>query len=172
MDAGFQLKILRHQRNLGRVALASQRKTYLKCRRPGKYRGASRRWSRAQQSSEEFPSAGPERERARVPTRRSGRSQRFPCRGNAALRFEALRLKKALWPLSRPELTFRDAEASASNQVVHAIHKRSFERPQTWVAELRWRRGRDSNPRYGFPYTHFPGVRLRPLGHPSNGRCA
>src|SRR5579885_2120689 len=30
-----------------------------------------------------------------------------------------------------------------------------------------WRRGRDSNPRYGFPYTHFPGVRLRPLGHPS-----
>jgi hypothetical protein len=33
---------------------------------------------------------------------------------------------------------------------------------------MRWRRGRDSNPRYGFPYTHFPGVRLRPLGHPSN----
>jgi site-specific DNA recombinase len=31
----------------------------------------------------------------------------------------------------------------------------------------RWRRERDSNPRYGFPYTHFPGVRLQPLGHPS-----
>ena len=30
-----------------------------------------------------------------------------------------------------------------------------------------WRMGWDSNPRYGFPYTHFPGVRLRPLGHPS-----
>lgn len=29
----------------------------------------------------------------------------------------------------------------------------------------RWRTGRDSNPRYGFPYTHFPGVRLQPLGH-------
>ena|GEM_PF-3550043 len=28
-----------------------------------------------------------------------------------------------------------------------------------------WRRGRDSNPRDGFPPTHFPGVRLRPLGH-------
>lgn len=28
-----------------------------------------------------------------------------------------------------------------------------------------WRRERDSNPRYGFPYTHFPGVRLQPLGH-------
>ena len=32
-----------------------------------------------------------------------------------------------------------------------------------------WRRGRDSNPRYGFPHTHFPGVRLQPLGHPSTG---
>jgi hypothetical protein len=30
-----------------------------------------------------------------------------------------------------------------------------------------WRRGRDSNPRDGCPPTHFPGVRLRPLGHPS-----
>lgn len=30
---------------------------------------------------------------------------------------------------------------------------------------LKWRRERDSNPRYGFPYTHFPGVRLQPLGH-------
>ncbi|EQD45295.1 hypothetical protein B1A_14868, partial [mine drainage metagenome] len=28
-----------------------------------------------------------------------------------------------------------------------------------------WRRGWDSNPRYGCPYTHFPGVLLRPLGH-------
>ena len=34
---------------------------------------------------------------------------------------------------------------------------------------LKWRRERDSNPRYGFPYTHFPGVRLQPLGHPSCG---
>ncbi len=34
---------------------------------------------------------------------------------------------------------------------------------------LMWRRERDSNPRYGFPYTHFPGVRLQPLGHPSAG---
>jgi hypothetical protein len=33
-----------------------------------------------------------------------------------------------------------------------------------------WRRGRDSNPRYGFPHTHFPGVRLQPLGHPSGLR--
>jgi hypothetical protein len=31
-----------------------------------------------------------------------------------------------------------------------------------------WRMGWDSNPRYAFTYTHFPGVRLRPLGHPSS----
>src|SRR3954469_12911288 len=29
------------------------------------------------------------------------------------------------------------------------------------------RTGWDSNPRYAFTYTHFPGVRLKPLGHPS-----
>ena len=33
---------------------------------------------------------------------------------------------------------------------------------------LNWRRGRDSNPRYSFPYTRFPSVRLQPLGHLSN----
>ncbi len=32
---------------------------------------------------------------------------------------------------------------------------------------LKWRWERDSNPRYGLPYTHFPGVRLQPLGHPT-----
>ena len=31
-----------------------------------------------------------------------------------------------------------------------------------------WRRGRDSNPRDGIPPTHFPGVRLQPLGHLSD----
>src|SRR5262249_19476877 len=33
-----------------------------------------------------------------------------------------------------------------------------------------WRTERDSNPRDGFPSTHFPGVRLRPLGHLSGAR--
>jgi hypothetical protein len=37
------------------------------------------------------------------------------------------------------------------------------EQPRT----LGWRREWDSNPRYGCPYTRFPSVRLRPLGHPS-----
>ena len=31
------------------------------------------------------------------------------------------------------------------------------------------RRLRDSNPRYGFPYTHFPGVPLQPLEQVSGG---
>ncbi len=29
----------------------------------------------------------------------------------------------------------------------------------------KWRRGWDSNPRYGYPYTRFPSVLLKPLGH-------
>jgi hypothetical protein len=32
---------------------------------------------------------------------------------------------------------------------------------------VNWRREWDSNPRYGFPHTRFPSVRLKPLGHPS-----
>ena len=28
-----------------------------------------------------------------------------------------------------------------------------------------WRREWDSNPRYSFPHTRFPSVRLKPLGH-------
>ena len=35
------------------------------------------------------------------------------------------------------------------------------------LRRLSWRREWDSNPRYGFPYTRFPSVRLKPLGHPS-----
>ena len=33
------------------------------------------------------------------------------------------------------------------------------------------RTGWDSNPRYAFTYTHFPGVRLKPLSHPSSCTC-
>src|SRR3954470_16582289 len=38
------------------------------------------------------------------------------------------------------------------------------------ILRKRWRREWDSNPRYGFPYTRFPSVRLQPLGHPSGRR--
>ena len=34
---------------------------------------------------------------------------------------------------------------------------------------VQWRREWDSNPRYGFPHTRFPSVRLKPLGHLSEG---
>src|SRR5438477_2831084 len=41
-------------------------------------------------------------------------------------------------------------------------------RPSRQFAILCWRREWDSNPRYGFPYTRFPSVRLQPLGHLSH----
>ena len=34
-------------------------------------------------------------------------------------------------------------------------------------AEVRWRRERDSNPRYGFPYSGFQDRLFQPLTHPS-----
>src|SRR5580700_7487863 len=37
---------------------------------------------------------------------------------------------------------------------------------------LGWRTERDSNPRTAFTVTHFPGVRLQPLGHLSSPECA
>ncbi len=33
------------------------------------------------------------------------------------------------------------------------------------LCKRKWRTERDSNPRYGCPYTRVPGVRLQPLGH-------
>jgi hypothetical protein len=33
---------------------------------------------------------------------------------------------------------------------------------------MEWRRERDSNPRYGFPYSSFQDWRLQPLGHLSD----
>src|SRR5215472_3508112 len=39
-----------------------------------------------------------------------------------------------------------------------------------WLyTKLLWRREWDSNPRYSFPHTRFPSVRLKPLGHLSLG---
>jgi hypothetical protein len=49
---------------------------------------------------------------------------------------------------------------------VRTIAKRHRLRVGMLVTRL-WRRERDSNPRYGFPQTRFPSVRLQPLGHPS-----
>ena len=57
-------------------------------------------------------------------------------------------------------------------QVYNPVYIWIVRRPKNlpFQGAINWRRGRDSNPRYGFPYTHFPGVRLRPLGHPSATR--
>jgi hypothetical protein len=44
---------------------------------------------------------------------------------------------------------------------------RGASRTEKYHLLRRWRREWDSNPRYGFPYTRFPSVRLKPLGHPS-----
>ena len=38
----------------------------------------------------------------------------------------------------------------------------------TITGSVKWRRGWDSNPRTRLGVTHFPGVRLRPLGHLSS----
>src|SRR5579864_3630911 len=46
------------------------------------------------------------------------------------------------------------------------------QKPELYQVFTAWRREWDSNPRYGFPYTRFPSVRLQPLGHPSGaGEC-
>ncbi len=62
---------------------------------------------------------------------------------------------------SGPNSTVRDRATAA----VSALSRRRLE--ETAFRRLWWRRERDSNPRYRFRYTHFPGVRLQPLGHPS-----
>ena len=40
-----------------------------------------------------------------------------------------------------------------------------LQRFKRWGGIVKWRTDRDSNPGDGHPPTHFPGVRLRPLGH-------
>ena len=62
--------------------------------------------------------------------------------------------------------TLRHTQANIVASIFNVLGKRK----KAPVSGGFWRRGRDSNPRYGFPYTHFPGVRLRPLGHPSGSR--
>src|ERR1700704_6140052 len=52
-------------------------------------------------------------------------------------------------------------------QIAGDFESRALRRKLVRNQILTWRRERDSNPRYGFPYTRSPGVRLQPLGHPS-----
>ena len=46
-----------------------------------------------------------------------------------------------------------------------AIRGESSQNLNFFYISTRWRREWDSNPRYGFPHTRFPSVRLKPLGH-------
>ncbi len=63
-----------------------------------------------------------------------------------------LRLWRTPWQMKRPQCGRYPNQIEVDNR----------------AAELSaWRREWDSNPRYGFPYTRFPSVRLQPLGHPS-----
>src|SRR5215813_13959831 len=52
-------------------------------------------------------------------------------------------------------------------ELAEAFAKQRSQKHETRQILSSWRREWDSNPRYGFPYTRFPSVRLKPLGHPS-----
>lgn len=49
-------------------------------------------------------------------------------------------------------------------------HRRCPRKGLSWFRSMQWRRERDSNPRYGSPYTRFRGVRFQPLTHLSAPR--
>src|SRR5260370_41566983 len=69
--------------------------------------------------------------------------------------------KRAVLPLGSPELKLEAAWATGPN-----CQRDRTENTRLWAS---WRREWDSNPRYGFPHTRFPSVRLKPLGHLSGG---
>ena len=52
-------------------------------------------------------------------------------------------------------------EPKSSNQILN-LHYLLMNGENPFIR--RWRRARDSNPRYGSPYTPLAGVRLQPLG--------
>ncbi len=72
---------------------------------------------------------------------------------------------------NRPlESAFGPPDATASAQPLPHNPRKQRKNPAAAGSRERfrwgkWRRRRDSNPRDGFPPTHFPGARLRPLGH-------
>jgi len=59
--------------------------------------------------------------------------------------------------------------ADPIGQIIDAIRERKvipIKSGGDWQqTAIGMRRERDSNPRYVLPYTHFPGVLLKPLGH-------
>jgi hypothetical protein len=69
---------------------------------------------------------------------------------------------KRVFKLSRGHYSMVPRDAA---ECTHRTNQKKEQR-QSIAAHFQ-RMGRDSNPRYGFPYTRFPGVHLKPLGHPS-----
>jgi hypothetical protein len=63
------------------------------------------------------------------------------------------------WPIEKPQIPLKRRVRADS------IKSRNF---LSGFCLQTGRRGRDSNPRYPFEYTHFPGVLLQPLGHLSS----
>jgi hypothetical protein len=72
-------------------------------------------------------------------------------------------------PPNRATRSLTGAPPGCSTVQMHRFKKCLFLK-DFFATENRWRREWDSNPRYGFPHTRFPSVRLKPLGHLSG--CA
>ncbi len=58
------------------------------------------------------------------------------------------------------------------NRLKMCLTERCYEALKRGAREsAKWRREGDSNPRYGYPYTRFPGEPFQPLRHLSEGRA-
>jgi hypothetical protein len=94
----------------------------------------------------------------RLPYHQIAQTRRARCdRGKCRAEFVSARKTSLLDSRKVPELTEEFA-------------KQKSQKHETGQILSSWRREWDSNPRYGFPYTRFPSVRLKPLGHPSPPR--
>ncbi len=89
-------------------------------------------------------------------------------RGDPAFRFAEISsrclcgFKTRLGLRAQPSMRLHDVGANVGTPIAISRKIQSFQR---LTDKECWRRGRDSNPRDGFPPTRVPGVRLQPLGH-------
>ena len=84
-------------------------------------------------------------------------------------KYEALE-KNAVSEPKMPKLG--DLQYSRNSRKAHFIGRFStYSLMEKLGGRYEWRREWDSNPRYSFPHTRFPSVRLKPLGHLSGWYC-
>jgi site-specific DNA recombinase len=57
------------------------------------------------------------------------------------------------------------SNCTIDSATIYPTYRKPFDLIFQRAKNEEWRRERDSNPRYGFPYTRFRGARLQPLGH-------